>query len=435
MRSLFLSLFLLSLACLPGESRAGEKRLAEKPDTLSLAAVTAEALQNNPSIRAALARWSAMKTRVVQASAWDDTKLSVDVKAARFVEVAPNAFMNQTVGVEQLIPISGKNLVRARIAGAEALAAFEDVRRKQLDVVTQVRASYLRLVNASAQLDLNQTNISALQQVASVVRSGYEAGTSSAADALAAETEASRLEETQRDLERRIADEKSRLNVLMNRDAFLPLGVPRGQTMRPVKVPIEELRGLMFAQRPEIRSVEALVEAEQQRVQLTRREWIPDPAITVQGQRYNDTDKAISEIDTGISIGLPWGNAKKYSAATKEAKDNLAARQAEVDDVQKQSLGLLREQLQKIETAHHHVVLFQGDLLAQAQKTAAVTQSSYEAGKATFADWINAQRLLREIQATALDREAEYEISLAELEGVIGAELPSASLKKPNQSQ
>ena len=44
-----------------------------------------------------------------------------------------------------MIPISGKNRVRSRIAGAEALAAFEAVRRQQLDVIMKVRASYSSL--------------------------------------------------------------------------------------------------------------------------------------------------------------------------------------------------------------------------------------------------------------------------------------------------
>ena len=77
---------------------------------------------SNPSIKAALSRWTAMKARGIQAAAWDDPRVSANFNAARFVEVPPNAFMDQAVTLEQMIPISGKNRVRSRIARAEALA-------------------------------------------------------------------------------------------------------------------------------------------------------------------------------------------------------------------------------------------------------------------------------------------------------------------------
>jgi outer membrane protein TolC len=104
-----------------------------------------------------------MKARGPKTAAWDDPKVSADFNAARFVAVPPNAFMDQTVTLEQMIPISGKNRVRSRIAGAEALATFEGVRRQQLDVITKVRASYLRLLRNYALLDLNEKNIVSLR--------------------------------------------------------------------------------------------------------------------------------------------------------------------------------------------------------------------------------------------------------------------------------
>jgi outer membrane protein TolC len=121
---------------------------------------------------------------------------------------------------------------------------------------------------------------------------------------LLAETEASKLQETRKDFERMISDEKSQLNILMNRDAFDPLGSPRKETLRRIDLPLAQLRARILAQRPEVRTAQAQVEAEREKVQLARREWIPDPAIMVQGQRYNDTQHLTSEFNTGI----PWVN-------------------------------------------------------------------------------------------------------------------------------
>ncbi len=364
-----------------------------------------------------------MRERVRQAASWDDPRVSADFNAARFVAVPPNAFMDQTVTLEQMIPISGKNRVRSRIAGAEALAAFEAVRRAQLDVISKVRASYRRLLTNYALLELNEKNIASLRQIAEAARSRYETGKGSTTDVLLAETEASKLQETRRDLERMISNETSQLNILMNRDAFDPLGIPRKETLRRMDLPSTQLRALMLAQRPEVRAAQAQIEAERKKVQLARREWIPDPAISVQGQRYNDTQHITSEFNTGISFSIPWVNYGKYSAATKEAHSNLAIARAELDRVEKQSLGLLRDQLQKIEATHHHAELFQKEILSQAEKAFAASQSAYESGTGEFSDWITAQRLLRDTQATVLNHLTDHEIAIAELEGIVGAEI------------
>jgi outer membrane protein, heavy metal efflux system len=401
--------------------RAAEEAVETR--SFTLARVIDEALRESPSIKAALSKWRAMRARVPQAAAWDDPKVSADFNAARFVTVPPNAFMDQTVTLEQMIPVSGKNRVRARAAAAEALAAFEEVRRQQLDVVTKVRTSYLRLLNSYALLDPNEKNIASLRQIADVARSRYEAGKELATDVLLAETEASKLEETRRNIERMISDEKSQLNVLMNRDAFSPLGMPRKETIRPMDWTLPQLRSLMQAHRPEIRTAQAKIETEKEKVSLARREWIPDPAIMVQGQRYNETQHMVSDLSTGISFSIPWVNYEKYSAGTKEALSNLAAAQAELDRVQKNSLGLLRDQLQKIETTRHHAELFQKEILPQAEKAFAASRSAYESGTGEFSAWLTMQRLLRETQAAALNHLTDHQIAIVELEGIVGSEI------------
>src|SRR6266849_4122181 len=75
--------------------------------SLSLSQVTAAALANNPAIKEALRKWNAARARVPQAAAWDDPRLGGDSRVRRFVDVPPNAFMDQSMSIEQMIPITG----------------------------------------------------------------------------------------------------------------------------------------------------------------------------------------------------------------------------------------------------------------------------------------------------------------------------------------
>src|SRR5438105_2813483 len=77
-------------------------------DSLSIHEVTRVAQARNPSIQAALRKWNAAKTRIIQAAAWEDPTVRFDDKIGRFVNVAPNAFTDQMLTLEQTIPLSGK---------------------------------------------------------------------------------------------------------------------------------------------------------------------------------------------------------------------------------------------------------------------------------------------------------------------------------------
>ncbi|MGH8101036.1 MAG: TolC family protein [Chthoniobacterales bacterium] len=402
---------------------------------LSLGEVTRLVLENNPAIQQALRKWNAARARVAQEVTWDDLKVSGNSRAARFVDVAPNSFSDQIVSVEQVVPITGKNLTRGRVATANALAVFEQARREQLNVLAEARTSYFRLLNANAQLRLNRKNLTSLRQIAEVSRSRYEVGKANAADALAAELEASKLLESEQDIARNISAEQSQLNVLMNRDAFSPLNTSDDAEVATLRWSMDEARRRMLGNRPEIKMAQAKIDMEKSRLNLARRNWIPDPAVTVQAQRYDDSRQAASEIDAGVSFTVPWLNPGKYSAAIREAKENLAAEEQAFERTNAESLGELRNVLQKVHTAKHHVDLFRDKLVPQARQAFEANQFSYESGKATFLDWITAQRNLRDIEAMEQQHIADYRVALAELEAVVGADLKIFPAARPKEAK
>jgi outer membrane protein, heavy metal efflux system len=402
---------------------------------LSLSEVTRTVLASNPAIKEAENRWRAARARVRQVNAWDDPRVAGESRVRRFVDIPPNAFTDQTLAIEQPIPITGKNLVRGRVVSAEALSVFEEVRRTQLDVLAKARVTYFQLANACDQLLINSKNLTSLKQIADISRSRYEAGLESAANVLIAETDYSKLQEARRDLERNLSDAQSQLNTLMNRDAFAPLGSPAEATISEGNLSTSRLHAITLAQRPEVQMARAKIDGEKSKLQLAHRAWIPDPALMVKGQRYNDAAQAVSELDAGVSFTVPWVNPSKYSAGVREARANVAAAEQGLEREQKEALRLLRDQLAKIETFHHHVELFRDKLVPQAEQAFEATRLSYESGKATFLDWITAQRNLRDIEAMGREHLAHYQTAVAELEAVIGADIYSPSFSNGGKSR
>ena len=420
MKTTYLSLISLSLIS-ASPANAQPKELSSR--SLSLSEVTAIVVANNPAIKESMAKWEATKQRITQEAAWDDLKVSAMARTARFVSVPPNAFTDESVSIEQAIPISGKNRARARIAAQDAVVAYEAARREQLDVITRARIAYFRLADGYAQRELNNQNLASLRQIAEIGRSRYEVGAESAAEVLIAETEASKLMETRRDFDNTIALNQSQLNVLMNRDAFVPIVIAAPPSLHSTSLRPEWLRTRTLAKRPEILSTHARLAGLKSGVDLARRGWMPDPSVSVQGQRYNGAAQGISELDAGITFSIPWGNYRKYSASVSEARSQLEAATHANERAETEAIGLLRDALQKVETAHHHVDLFREKLVPQSRQAFEASQFTYEAGKSGFSEWIAAQRTLRDLQAMEREHLTDYQIAMAELESVVGDDL------------
>jgi outer membrane protein, heavy metal efflux system len=389
-------------------------------ENLSRETAVNTALKENPMIKAARAKWEMTKARVPQASAWEDLRLGFDATAGRFVDVPRNAFMDQTVMLEQELPVSGKNRSRARAATAEAGAVFEEFRRAELDVVSRVRASYSRLANGYAQLEVNRRNEELLNQFINISQSRYETGAATQSDVLLAQTDLAKLLETRTEIQRGISEEQSMLNVLMNRRAQAPLGQPVGLVFTPHAFSLERLQALALIRRPEIQRAQSVIEAARFGVELAHRQWLPDPMVNVKAQRYNGAGQAVSELDFGFSLPLPLVNQKKYSSGVLEAQKGLENAQHEFDARQTEALGLVRDQLKKIQTAANQYELYRDKLIPLANETVEASRAAYEAATGGFLELVTARRTLQDVESMALNRLAEYKVAIAELEAITG---------------
>lgn len=407
----------------PPPKRGGSDSPATSPrlSVLSLREVARAALGENPSIKAVRAKWEMMKARIPQAAAWEDPLVGVDFERSGTTRLG--TYSDAEWMVMQKIPIAGKNRSMARAASAEALGTLEELRRQQLDVVAKARAAYFRLVNANAQLEVNRRNETLLGQFLDISRAKYEVGTQTQANVLIAETDLVRLIENRKDLERDLSDAQSQLNVLMNRPARSPLGRPAEFDFKHTEFRPGEIEWKALQNRPELQFAEQKIAAEQQKVEVAKREWIPEPQVRVEARHFKNGSQTFQEYDTGIFFSIPWGNARKYRAQEREARSSVEMATRELEMARTETLGLVRDALKKVETFHHHIELFRDRLLPTARQTVEASQAGYESDKTGFLDLITAQRSLRDIESMYYRHQADYHIGLAELEAVVGADL------------
>lgn len=330
---------------------------------------------------------------------------------------------DQRLGIEQPLPVSGKNRLRGNAAKSEAAISAEELRRRELDLVARARASFFRLANAYELLNLNRESAGFLKQIAESARLKYEAGTETQANLLNAETELAKLEEAAFDFQRQIADEQSVLNTLMNRSPQLPLGKPSTPPLIVMNTEFDNLSTIAFAHRPEAVAAKNKVTAAKTILRLAQRAWVPDPSLRAEVSRYNGASQAVSEFMVGFAIDLPWLNHKKISAGVREQRAMVESAEQQLLAAKAETAGMVREQLNKLHTFHHHYELFQSKVLPLSRQTIEATRLSYEAGKTGFMDVMVTRHNLHDSETMLIQHQTDYQIALAELESIIGAPL------------
>jgi outer membrane protein TolC len=140
----------------------------------------------------------------------------------------------------------------------------------------------------------------------------------------------------------------------------------------------------------------------------------------------------VSEVTAGISFNVPWLNGRKYRAEEREAETAASASQRALEAARTEALGLLRDQLAKIETFHHHVTLFQERLLPTVRQAVESNRAGYESDKTGFLQLVTSQRNLLESESMHRQHLADYQMALAELEALVGADLHIFPSGKPS---
>ena len=199
---------------------------------------------------------------------------------------------------------------------------------------------------------------------------------------------------------------------------------------RPVRADPAQLEARLLAQRPEIAAAEQRLKAEESRLQLAHREWIPDPQVRVEARQFRGSSDTFTEYDTGIFFSVPWVNPRKYSAGVREAQAMVEAMRFEIESERTAALGMLRDQLRKIATARRQYELSRDKLLPLARQTTETLRINYQADTATFIEVLTVQRMLRDAEAAASTQLTDYLAALAELEAIVGSDPTEATSAK-----
>jgi outer membrane protein TolC len=393
----------------------------------TLADYLAYAAAKNPALQAAYYRWQAARERIPQAAALDDPQLTYRYFIGG-MGFGGDMEQRQGLGLSQPVPWPAKLLLRVRLAETEA-----QVEQKRLEVARfklnyDVTVAYAEYWYLSQALAVTQENVRLMRYLEGVARARYTAGTGMHPDVLRAQMELGKLENDTRALRDLQGPTVAKLNAVLNRPVDSPLPWPKETPAQAAPIDEKQLLASLREANPELKAMDLEVGRQDLRRRLARQDYMPDFMVGVEWMDMTATSGGMMEADdtwavmAGMSLPIWWG---KYAAGVREAQ---AMQQAAVDErADKANTLAVDAKLAAygLRDAQRRMDLYKDALLPKARQAIEAVQASYRTGAASLLEGIDAQRTLLEFELNYRRALAESWQRLAELEMLLGRQLPA----------
>jgi len=396
-------------------------------EPIQLAELLNHAYANNPSIRQAREAWRATVESYRIVTGYPEPQLMVTWFPEPIeTRLGPQDWNAQ---ISQMIPFPGK-LSKA----GELVAADARVGRLKLDKVVKetllaVQESYYELWYIRQAKVVTQHNANLLDHIRKIAETAHADDRATLTDVIKAQSQSGQLRYDALLLEELEQTEITRLNGLLNRAPDEVVGRLAAPVLEPFEVHVDALYQLAEANQEDILMAQVGVEKGDTQLSLARYQNLPDfkvglfyagignPDVPVQPE---DAGRDAIGIQAGISIPLWFGkNNSRVDRAMAEQSRARATKQARINTV-KTKIRTLYFKARNAERVAH---LYESDLVPQAARSMEIAEVWYREGESSFTDFIETQSVWYNFQLALARAKADYGISLARLERMVGKQL------------
>lgn len=394
MRTIAAALALIALGWRTASAAgSGTATVESRPDagpSMTLEWVEERVREDNPEVKAALAAARAARGMVLAAAAWPAPGLGLTYEGFPRPGFSPGDADRKSLDVTQEIPFPGKTYLARRSASADARRAEEEARRVVAEQVYLARQAYWDLVVAWESGAFLERAGAVLEKVVELSwrrnRFGQVGRMEQLMDPMARMERAS-LKVMVLDLaqERRAAG--AALNALMGAD---PAAEP-GEPAMPDTRDFEDAAWLETALDDSPAVAVALQDLKRMRARRdeARAGWLPDFMLQYSaGETKDGTRMGMAMAKVTVPLAWFWrpaGENRAAAAGVRASEEMLRQARLEVRRMASEDiswLAVVREQL----------VIFEGEILPQAERALELAVSGYESGSIGPADVLTAVR-------------------------------------------
>lgn len=416
-------------ACLTGFEIQGQGSTNGSAPRLSRQEAVREALEHNPSIKAAREQVAEAKAGISIATAIPDPSLVTEIDQEKNY-FDPSSGSEKDVGVQFTVPYFYRTRLNRRIAEGGWQAAQYALTQLQQQIASQTAQAYDAVQVAVRHRDDLTESKEISAQFLEKAQTRFLAGTVPKLDTVKANVELSRAENALMANERMIAIARASLNHLLGRamdvnlEEIDSLGVP-------VAVPeLDALVQLAAASRPELRSMAVQRKAAHDSTTLARQYWAPDVNLTLWRSQIDGAPDSY-KFDGGISIPLFfWQHEKGEVAQAEHREQELEATER---DLFSQVMLDVRNSHTTATIAWQQAVFLRDKLLPEAHEELNATLTSYNLGGSSALDLLDAKSTLLDAESQYTDALGAVNDAVADLERATGAPLTKLPAETPHE--
>ncbi|MDR3750984.1 MAG: TolC family protein [Terracidiphilus sp.] len=402
-----------------------EKGSAAVP--LSVDEAVAEALQGNPEIRAAVRRLSLARLKTTTARSLDDPMLMVrdwDTPLRKPWDLNQAQAM---VSLQQSFLSKQKRDLRGKLAGDDVEVASSELESLRQEVSAEVRKACADLMRNADEMKLNGRQASLLKEALAAALAQYTTGKVSQADVLRAQMALTRLNENLIELEEERDNARAQLNALRGSSPDEAIEIAGSYTSLAALPPIEELERTAIENRPELAALHKQIDKSRDQGQLTRLAMKPDFTVALGYMLMPTGSASRNAYMAELTMNLPSLNRARHDGEARQADAATDVSQAELEARTSAVFLEIRQAQIDLLAAQKRIRLYRDTLLPQADAAFKASAAAYQNNRTEFANLIDSQNLLLDIQSAFYKASAASDAGIAGLERAIGAPLAGVS--------
>jgi len=386
------------------------------------------ALARNPEIRAAERSVSAQAEVVPQVTELDDPTLTESFQpfTNHSVQTAAGRGVN-VLSLSQKFPWYGKLRVRGEVAREETRMALARLASVQLEVIEEVKLSYLELYYTQRAIEITEQDEKLLDRILQFVNARFQANRAPLQDLLRVRIEKRKVQDRLISLRRQMRQAQADLAEVIQATPQADLKA-QGSVTESVPRELDQLYTAAVQCRPELREKLHAIIRDRRRRELARLDFYPDVTVGV-GWQAIAGDEALSDVANGndnvqfsVGMNLPvW--REKLRAGVREADQRIFASSRRYDAERDDTFRQIRRLIVQARALDEQLRLFREQIIPDSESTVKLLFARYRSQQADIQDVLDNYSRLLAYHIQVIRLEASLGQTLASLERVVGCQL------------
>lgn len=415
----------------------------------SIDSLVNEAIVNNPKLKSLQYRIEASEYRSESVDYLPPPNLSVEFSQVPVSEIDIfNQSISNNFGLSQMFPLGGKLSAMADVENKNTLVEGNNFDAYKINLTAQVKMSYFNLWIINRKIEIQKSNISLLSDFAKAIEVSFYTNRISQADVLTVQSEIASNEAQILILEKQREALVYNLNKLLGRnlnskDVF----ALKDFEIDSLQLSQLQLEELLADSNPTLQKMNNMIEMNRAMITANNKELIPD--LMVQGMLMrmprgmiltSASDLTMLDPKTEwmyslmFSINLPFApwSVGKINYKEEELAAGISSIEQEKNDMQREMTSELKEALVKYNTAKELTELYDKKVIPLYTSSSESQTTAYQNGRTNISTVIDSYRMLLMQKMNYYMSKADIQMSLAEVEMMVGTNLKNLKLSEGN---